>query len=179
MDMLHVQNGVYLLVTSPAEHHYTYTEGRSGATKLMLTPFLSGEKIVASGYNGYMQGFEPSPHDYIYSGITFAQSGGTQYEYTQAAETVGDRTRYYRYQNGTKNTNQPSYDEPGEFTFVIIYWAQGKPGEPIIGTARTTWRYKNANGTYGTVAINITNVIFRQGDRTQTDYAYSISESIS
>lgn len=183
MDMLHVQNGVYLIETPPVTHHYTYTEGRSGTTRTMLTPFLAGEEIIStSGYYGYMRGFEPAPNDHVYSSLSFAVNDGTTHEITQAAETDSQgRTIYVRYINGQRSTGSYSYGEAGELSYTVTAWSLADPESDITGTVQVTWKYKNANGTYSTTTNSMgkTDVLLRQGDRTQTDYAYSISESVS
>ena len=181
--MLYVEHGVYLLETSPAEHHYTYNEGRSGRTRVMRTPFLAGEKIVSSsGYYGYMRGFEPSPNDCVYSSLYFSVSDGTTHEITQAAEVDAQgRTIYVRYINGQRSMGAYSYGEAGELTYTVTAWSLASPESEITGTVQVTWRYKNVNGTYSTTTNSMgkSGVLLRQGDRTQTDYTFNISENRS
>lgn len=181
--MLHVDHGVYLLETPPVTHHYSYTQGRSGTTRQMHSPLLADGKIIStSGYYAYMKGSEPSPNPYTYSSLSFALSDGTTYEITQVAETTAQgRTRYARYVNGTKSTSYYSYDEPAELSYIVTNWGYDSAGEYIAGIIQPTWKYKQAGGTYATTTTGMGKggVLLRQGDRTQTDYAYSISESIS
>lgn len=181
--MIYVNHGVNLLVTPPAEHHYTYTEGRSGTTKQQLSPLFAGGKVEAtSGYIGYMRGFEPLQNDYIYSALSFSVSGGTTHSVTQAAETTSQgRTVYYRYINGTRNTGSASYDEPGELSYTITQWRLAAPENDITATVQVTWKYKQSNGQYNTTTNNMgkSDVLMRQGDRTQTDYTFSIAENQS
>lgn len=183
MDMLHVQNGVNLLVTPPAEHHYSYTEGRSGAAKTMLTPFEAGQKITSSsGYNGYMRGSEPSPNDQVYSSLSFSVSGGTTHSISQQAEVdTQGRTVYVRYINGTRNANIRSYNEPWEFSYTVTSWNHANPESDYTAAITVTGKYRNNNGTYSTTTNSMgkTGVLLRQGDRTQTDYTYSITENRS
>lgn len=181
--MIYVNHGVNLLVTPPAAHHYSYTQGRSGTTRTMLTPFLAGEEIIStSGYYGYMRGFDPSPNDHVYSSLSFAVSDGTTHEITQAAEVDAQgRTIYVRYINGSRSGSNYSYGEAGELTYTVTAWRLADPEGDITGTVRVTWKYRNNNGTYSTTTNSMgkTGVLLRQGDRTQTDYAYSISENRS
>lgn len=181
--MIYVNHGVNLLVTSPAEHHYTYTEGRSGATKLMLTPFLAGEEIIStSGYYGYMRGFDPSPNDHVYSSLSFAVSDGTTHEITQAAEVDAQgRTIYVRYINGSRSGSNYSYGEPWEFSYTVTSWNHANPEGDYTAAITVTGKYRNVNGTYVTTTNNMGKggVLLRQGDRTQTDYTFNISENRS
>jgi hypothetical protein len=86
-----------------------------------------------------------------------------------------------RYINGQRSTGNYSYDEAGELTYTVTAWSLASPESDIAATVQVTWKYKNANGTYSTTTNSMGKggVLLRQGDRTQTDYAYSISESIS
>lgn len=179
--MLHVDHGVYLLTTSPAAHHYTYTEGRSGTTRTMLTPFLAGEEIIStSGYYGYMHGVAPSPNDHVYSSLSFAVNNGTTHEITQAAEVDAQgRTIYVRYINGQRSTGAYSYGEAGELSYTVTAWNIADPESDITAIVNVMWKYRNVNGTYATTTYNMGKggVLLRQGDRTQTDYTYSITEN--
>lgn len=178
--MLYVENGVYLLETSPAAHNYTYNDGQNIDIRTINSPLLDDYRIVmSSGYTGYMNGKAPSASSYVYSSVSFARTGGTSYSVSQSAEQSGSNTLYYLYLNGTKQNSYQSYNEPGEMTILVQSWGYDAATNTLSGNIYVVWKYRKLNGTYATQNTSVSNVILRQGDRTQTDYTFSVSENRS
>lgn len=177
--MLHVDYGTYLLTSPPVTHHHTYTETSQSVSRTIGTPLDDWGFETSSGYVGYQQYAEPSPNPNIYSSVSFIKTDGTTTQHTQAAESDGSRTVYYRYVDGVKNASAPSYDVPGEYTILLSSWGYNITTGVLSGMIRVEWRYKGSGGTYGTAYTNSQNVVLRQGDGAQTEYTYHVTETIS
>lgn len=177
--MLHVQNGVYLLATNPVTHSYTYTDGAQAITRVINTPLDGWGFETVSGYKGYMLNAAPSPNPYVYSSVSLTKTDGTTTQYTQAAEVVGGRTRYYRYVDGVRNGMYPSYDEPGKYTILLSSADNDLSTGLIRGTVRIVWTYKHRNGGWYIDDTDVANVVLKQGGGTQTEYTYSVTETVS
>lgn len=177
--MLHVQNGVYLLVTNPVTHHYAYNDGEQAVTRTIGTPLNEWGFETSSGYKGYMLNAAPSPNPYTYSSITLGKTDGTTAQYTQAAEVVSGRTRYYRYVDGIRNGMYPSYDEPGKYTILLSSADNDISTGVLSGTVRIVWTYQDRRGGWYIADTNVARVLLKQGGGTQTEYTYSVTEIIS
>ena len=166
-------------MTNPVTHHYSYSDREQAVTRTIGTPLNGWGFETSSGYKGYVLNAAPSPNPYVYSSVSLTKTDGTTTQYTQAAEVVDGRTRYYRYVDNIRNGMYPSYDEPGKYTILLSSADNDLSMGVLSGTVRIVWTYQDRRGGWYIDDANVANVVLKQGGETQTEYTYSVTEIIS